>query len=88
MQWFALQWIPLHSIANVFHRNGIHTIGMDTYGLITNGAAVVGGGSRERSGPSWYGTGGRIVDGIGFPAPVRPGNGSEAAACARPFAAR
>ena len=42
MQSFALQWIPFHSIADVFHRNGMDTIGMDTYPFIA-GAADAGG---------------------------------------------
>ena len=73
MQWFALQWIPLHSIANVFHRNGMHTIGMDTNGLIADGAAAVESQVEGRTGPFRWWIRGKTAAGVGNPAP--PGAG-------------
>ena len=39
----GMEWIPIHSIANAFHRNGTHTIGVDTNGVDAHGVAAAGG---------------------------------------------
>ena len=71
MEWIAMHCIPIHSIANAFHRNGIHTIGMDTNGVDTNGVAAAGGGV---AGTTWlfrWRIGGKTAAGAERPAPVR-----------------
>ena len=63
--------IPIHSIANAFHRNGIHTIGMDTNGVDTIGVAAAGGGV---AGTTWlfpWRIGGKTAARAEKPAAVR-----------------
>ena len=70
--------IPIHSIANAFHRNGIHTIAMDTYGVDAHGVAAAGG---RVAGTTWlfpWRIRGKTAARAAKPAPLRAAN--------RPFA--
>ena len=63
--------IPIHSIANAFHRNGIHTIGMDTNGVDAHGVAAAGGRVAGTTQPFPWRIGGKTAARAEKPAPAR-----------------
>ena len=71
MEWISMHCLPIHSIANAFHRNGTHTIGMDANGVDAHGVAADGG---RVAGTTWlflWRIGGKTAARAEKPAPVR-----------------
>ena len=77
-----MDWLPIQSIANAFHRNGIHTIAMDTYGLIAEGVAAAEGQVEWRIGPSRWWIRGKTAAGVANPVPEGRQTTAETPACA------